>query len=410
MDSNKPTKKVILDPLTGGITFAPYPDPKSKNRKEEEQLARVRKLNPAYCPIPSKLDLDKRIELCLSIAVEPLTAESLGKMLAKNETFIAYDGFEPSGRMHIAQGVMKAINVNKLIDAGGIFVFWVADWFALMNNKLWGDMEKIQTVGRYFIEVWKAVGMKMSNVKFLWTSDEVNSDPNAYWLRVMDIARKYTIPRITRCSMALGREEDSPDLSVAQLMYPCMQSADIFFLNTDVCQLGEDQRKVNMLAVEYAPGAGLKKPVVLGNVMIPGLKKGMYKMSKSDPDSAIFMEDTEEEIRRKIIKKAHCVPLELDQNPVLDWFRYFVMDYYGKYEIVRSEANGGNKVYHTMAEVNRDYAAGNLHPGDLKENLCRGLNDILIPVRKHFENNTEARRLFAKVKEYQAMREKETKK
>ena len=34
-------------------------------------------------------------------------------------------------------------------------------------------------------------------------------------------------------------------------MYPCMQCADIFFLKADVCQLGLDQRKVNVLAKEY---------------------------------------------------------------------------------------------------------------------------------------------------------------
>ena len=34
------------------------------------------------------------------------------------------DGFEPSGRMHIAQGVMKALNVNKLTAAGCHFKFW----------------------------------------------------------------------------------------------------------------------------------------------------------------------------------------------------------------------------------------------------------------------------------------------
>jgi tyrosyl-tRNA synthetase len=410
-NTRKPTKNIIVDPLTGGISFQPYPDSKSRNSKEEAQLARVRKLNPNYCPIPSKLDLDKRIEFCLSIAIEPVTPEACAKMLQKNKTFIAYDGFEPSGRMHIAQGVMKAINVNKLVDAGGIFVFWVADWFALMNNKMWGDLDKIQIVGRYFIEVWKAVGMKMSNVKFLWTSDEVNADPNAYWLRVMDIARKHTIPRVKRCCQIMGRDEDAQDLTVAQLMYPCMQAADVFFLNTDICQLGDDQRKVNMLAYEYASGAkDCRQPIVLGNIMIPGLKEGMYKMSKSDPDSAIFMEDTEAEIRRKIIKKAYCKPQSLKENPVLDWFRYFVMDYYGSFEVVRSAENGGNKVYYSMAEVNTDFENGDLHPRDLKENLVKGLNDILIPVRKHFETNTEARRLFGKVKEYQAMREKENKK
>jgi len=38
---------------------------------------------------------------------------------------------------------MKSINVNKLTTAGAIFIFWVADWFALLNNKMDGDLEKI---------------------------------------------------------------------------------------------------------------------------------------------------------------------------------------------------------------------------------------------------------------------------
>lgn len=46
--------------------------------------------------------------------------------------------------MHIAQGIMRAINVNKLVDSGCIFIFWVADWFGLMNNKMGGDLKKIQ--------------------------------------------------------------------------------------------------------------------------------------------------------------------------------------------------------------------------------------------------------------------------
>jgi len=70
---------------------------------------------------------------------------------------------------------------------------------------------KIKNVGRYFIEVWKAVGMKMSNVKFLWASDEINNNPNDYWLRVLDIARNNTVNRIKRCGQIMGRTEDSDD-------------------------------------------------------------------------------------------------------------------------------------------------------------------------------------------------------
>lgn len=67
-------------------------------------------------------------------------------------------------------------------------------------------------------------------------------------------------------------------------------------------------------------------------------------MSKSDPDSAIFMEDTEADVKRKI-KKSFCPENIIEENPVIDFFKYFVMGYYGKWELVRREENGGNKYF-----------------------------------------------------------------
>ena len=82
----------------------------------------------------------------------------------------------------------------------------------------------------------------------------------------------------------------------------------MFFLKADICQLGIDQRKVNMLAREYAGDKKMRfKPVVVSHHMLSGLKEGQEKMSKSDPDSAIFMEDTVEDVKRKL-KKAYCPP------------------------------------------------------------------------------------------------------
>lgn len=48
---------------------------------------------------------------------------------------------------------MKALNVNKLTKAGCTFKFWIADWFAMLNNKMGGDLKKIRNVGQYMIEV-----------------------------------------------------------------------------------------------------------------------------------------------------------------------------------------------------------------------------------------------------------------
>ena len=74
-------------------------------------------------------------EECISAAElkELLIARGRG---SDGPRFVLYDGFEPSGRMHIAQGVFKAMNVNKCTFEGtnSTFVFWVADWFALMEH------------------------------------------------------------------------------------------------------------------------------------------------------------------------------------------------------------------------------------------------------------------------------------
>jgi tyrosyl-tRNA synthetase len=92
-----------------------------------------------------------------------------------------------------------------------------------------GDLKKIQVVGQYMVEVWKAVGMDLTNVEFLSSSEEINKRPDEYWTLVMDIARKNNLKRILRCSQIMGRSE-TEDLSAAQIFYPCMQCADIFFL------------------------------------------------------------------------------------------------------------------------------------------------------------------------------------
>ena len=150
-------------------------------------------INASFNPQHSTLSIDEKFNLCKSIGEEVLKEEWLLNLLKTKEEakefFTCYDGFEPSGRMHIAQGLLKTVNVNKIVKAGGIFLFWVADWFAALNLKFNGDLEKIRTVGKYFIEIWKATGMDLRNVKFLWCSDEINKRSDEYWAMVMDMAQ-----------------------------------------------------------------------------------------------------------------------------------------------------------------------------------------------------------------------------
>ena len=392
----------MISKLHGGLVFPGDEEKFGEKSEETKQTEEVRgatnDVNIAFCPRTSDLSLEERYNLCMSIGEEVVEKEWLMDLLKKKENFICYDGFEPSGRMHIAQGLLKSINVNKLTKSGGIFLFWVADWFAMLNKKMDGDLAKIKDLGRYFIEIWKAAGMNLENVKFLWASDEINKRADEYWSMVMDISTKHSLNRILKCTTIMGRSEGY-DLSASQIFYPCMQAADIFFLKADVCQLGTDQRKVNMLAIDYAEKVGLQKPVIISHPMIMGLKKGQEKMSKSDPDSAIFMEDTAKDVVRKI-KKAYCEPGDVTTNPILNYCQHIVFALKDSWTLHRPKEWGGEITYNNYEELKQDYADLKINPEDVKENLTNLLNELLEPIRKHFEENETAKQLLERVKEY----------
>lgn len=351
------------------------------------------------------MTLEEKFKIVRSVGEECVLEDELWNLLDKKPQPVCYDGFEPSGRMHIAQGVMKTINVNKLTSAGCKVKMWIADWFAQLNNKMGGDLKKIQTVGRYLIEIWKALGMDLEGgkVEFLWSSEEINSRADEYWPLVMDIARRNKLPRIMRCVQIMGRSEQD-ELTAAQILYPCMQCADIFFLKADICQLGMDQRKVNVLAREYCDDIKRKnKPIILSHHMLPGLQQGQEKMSKSDPSSSIFMEDEEAEVNVKI-KKAYCPPQIVEGNPCLEYIKYVVLPWFNEFKVERSAEHGGDKIFKTFEEVVADYKSGDLHPGDLKPALSKALNKILQPVRDHFNKDANARDLLKRVKGYKVTR------
>ena len=92
-----------------------------------------------------------------------------------------------------------------------------------------GDLKKIGEVGKYMVEIWKVLGMDLSKVQFILASEEINKRSDEYWTLVMDIAMKNNLKRVIRCSTIMGRAE-TDELSAAQIFYPCMQCADIFFL------------------------------------------------------------------------------------------------------------------------------------------------------------------------------------
>ncbi len=356
---------------------------------------------------------DEKLKLVKEVGEEITKEEELKKLLDSGEELVAYDGFEPSGQIHIAQGLLRAINVNKMTKAGIKFKMWVADWHALANNKMGGDLEKIQTVGKYFIEVWKACGMDMSKVEFHWASDMAKNPE--YWKLVVQVGKSNALKRFVRTAEMMGRDESLDNLTGAHIIYSCMQVADIFMLGAKITQLGMDQRKLNMLAREIGPILGFWKPVVVSHHMLMGLGKPPehsedkvkrtieMKMSKSHPDSAIFMTDTTEDIQRKI-NKAWCLEGEVKDNPVLEYCKYIIFERVDSMKIERPEKFGGNLTISSYEDLEKKFAAKEIHPQDLKVSVASELDKLLQPVREHFEKNPYAKKLLEEVKSFQVTR------
>ncbi len=363
----------------------------------------------------------ERFELVKGIGQEIILEDELKQLLEEKKHPVAYDGFEPSGLAHLPVGVYRPLLIKDLIKAGIKVKLILADSFAWINNKFDGDLERIRAGGEYFMEVWRAAGVDMSKVDVIWHK-EFFDDPE-YWKKVVLIAKSHSLTRTKRSLAIAGRSADDSQ-PAALIFYPSMQCADIFHLGADICQLGLDQRKVNMLAREIAERKGMinqlgyegkgvnGKPVVVSHRMLMGLmgpvkakgfddnesidKSISSKMSKSLPDTAIFVHDSEDEIKRKI-NAAFCPMGEANENPILEYAKEIVFRSSGELEIKRPEKFGGDVTFYSYSEVEKTYVSGDLHPQDLKIAVAEHIDLLISPIRRHFEKDNKAGKLYGMI-------------
>jgi tyrosyl-tRNA synthetase len=359
------------------------------------------------------VDVQKRFELIKNNTEEIMTEEDLKLLLDSGTKIKHYIGFEISGKIHLGTGLMCMSKVKDFMDAGVDCSIFLADWHSWINDKLGGDRETIKKVaGGYFKEGLKAslkcFGGDPEKLKFILGSDLYHNNDD-YWATMVDVSKNTSLARMKRSITIMGRKEGG-SVDFAKLIYPPMQVADIFIQGINLPHAGIDQRKAQVIARDVALKIKTKplldkegkkiKPVAVHHHLILGLGKppvwpvpkeklqelwSALKMSKSKPDTCIFIHDSPEEIRRKI-KKAFCLEGEVEFNPILDWTKYLIFrNVDSRLEIKRPEKFGGSVTYTSYKNLEKDFAEKKLHPMDLKNSVAEKLIQILEPARKHFE-------------------------
>lgn len=373
----------------------------------------------------SKLSVEARLDLIKRNTEEILGEDDLVTLLQNDEPIKHYIGFEISGRIHIGTGLMCMSKVRDFMNAGVQCSIFLADWHSWINDKLGGDRDVIKEASNYFKEGLKAslraVGGDPDNVNFV-LGTELYHNADDYWACVIEISKHTTLKRVLRSTTIMGRKEGE-NIDFAKLIYPPMQVADIFYQGINLAHAGLDQRKAHVIAREVGNKLKIKpllnsngeqiKPVAVHHHLLLGLQKppqwpvpkenlqelwSTMKMSKSIPDSAIFVTDEPDLIKKKL-QKAFCPEREAEFNPVLDWTKSLIFrDEQSVLEVTRPEKYGGDKTYENYTALVDDFVGGKLHPADLKSAVATAITAMLEPVREHF-NEPDMQKMKEKMDE-----------
>ncbi len=367
---------------------------------------------------------EEKISLIARNTDEVMTDDDLKMMIESGQQINHYIGFEISGMVHLGTGLVCMQKVKDIMDAGVNCHIFLADWHSWINDKLGGDREKINKfTHEYFAHTLKlcfeVLGGDSSKLNFVMGSDLYKEDNN-FWETVVEISKNTTLSRMKRSITILGRSEGGA-IDFAKLMYPAMQVADIFTMQTHIAHAGIDQRKAQVIARDVAMklkisplkiGEETVKPVGVHHKLLLGLQKptvwpipeemnkqdlwSSMKMSKSMPNSAVFVHDSEEEIRKKI-SKAFCPEGEVEFNPVIDWVENLIFTQQDILTIERKEEHGGDIEFNNIEEVRESFKKNDLHPMDLKKAVTNFLVDKLKPIRDEFEKQ-EKKELLEELK------------
>ena len=336
------------------------------------------------------MDLETRVDRVTRCTSEVLTPDEVRSLLATNDHPRAYIGFEPSGALTVAH-LITARKIIDLADAGLDVTVFLADWHSWINDKLGGDLPRIQRSGRYMQAAFTALGADPARVRYRWAHELTGSSD--YWARVVRVAKATSLARTKRAMSILGRSEEESSLDTAKLFYPAMQVADIFELPVDLAYGGMDQRRAHVLAREVAHQYHWPVPVAVHTPLLSSLKGGgrmdpteggvERKMSKSDPTSGIPIPSDRSTIAERIAA-AYCPAKEVEGNPIVEAVRFIAFPWEGRLDVARPAKFGGPLAFETPENFLEAWQAGGLHPQDLKAAIVEVLDRRMVPARQYF--------------------------
>jgi tryptophanyl-tRNA synthetase len=230
---------------------------------------------------------------------------------------VLVSGIQPSGRLHIGNYLGALKNFIDLQNAGKYqCYFFIVDLHAITEN--FDPKEKrAQTLG--LIADYLAAGLDPKK-SLLFLQSKVPAHSELAWV-LNTITPMGELERMTQFKDKSGRQAEN--INVGLFDYPVLMAADILLYDAQAVPVGDDQmqhleltrtlaRKFNnRFGKTFIEPKGL--PTKTSRVM--SLKNPEKKMSKSQPEGCLFLDDSPEEIRTKIARAVTDSDSKIEYNP-----------------------------------------------------------------------------------------------
>ncbi|CAF3457959.1 unnamed protein product [Fusarium graminearum] len=334
------------------------------------------------------LSNEERLGLIKENLAEVLNPEIIEGILAEGRSPKIYWGTATTGRPHCGY-LVPAVKIAQYLAAGCEVTVLLADIHGFLDN-LKAPIDLVEKRAEYYKFVvesmLKSCGVSTEQLRFVLGSSYQKT--SGY---VMDLYRLSSVVSEHDAKKA-GAEvvKQTGNAPLSGLMYPLLQVLDEQYLDCDIQFGGVDQRKLFAAATEWLPKLGYRKRAHLMNPMVAGLNGN--KMSSSDENSKIDLLDSPEAVTKKI-RKAECVPKEVEGNGVLALVEYVLLPASGlrtgtrEFKVERRDAEP--LVYSDINKVHEDYRNDVLTPQTLKAAVTEGILALMNPIQADYQASKE---------------------
>jgi len=288
--------------------------------------------------------------------------------------FFLYTGRGPSGPMHIGhlipfyftKWLQEKFNVNVYIEITDDEKFLEKDYLSYEEVQKWAYENVLDII---------AVGFDPDKTFIFYDSEYIK---NVYPL-LIKIAKKINYSLV---KAVFGFKEST---NIGMIFFPCLQIIPTFFEKRRcLIPAAIDQDPYWRIQRDLAESLGYYKAAMISSKFFPPLTGIEGKMSSSKPETAIWLTDEEEKIRKKIFKYAFSggqPTVELHRkyggNPEIDVSFQWLYNFF--------EENDEK-----IKKIEEDYKSGALLSGELKQILIEKLVDF---INKHKEKRERAKEL-----------------